>query len=87
LDFQYADLDIQGNNDGISENNLGAIKWNNAISKWNYPILGKLDASKNRLSYRTKQNFAGVWTLSDTTPYPKADFIFAGFCEKDSIRG
>ncbi len=85
LDFQYADLDFQGSNDVITENNLGAIKWNSALGKWLYPLVGTLNASKNRLSYRSKQNFSGIWTLSDTTPYPKADFVFSGFCEKDSI--
>ncbi len=85
LDFQYADVDFQGANDAITENNLGSIKWNNVLGKWIYPVLGTLNASKNQLTYRPKQNFAGVWTLSDTTPYPRANFVFTGNCEKDSV--
>lgn len=85
LDFQYADVDFQGSNDAITENNLGSIKWNDALGKWIYPISGTLNSSKNQLSYRPKQNFSGVWTLSDTTPYPRAAFNFVGNCEKDSV--
>ncbi len=85
LDFQYADVDFQGSNDAITENNLGSIRWNDVLGKWIYPISGTLNASKNQLNYRPKQNFVGVWTLSDTTPYPRANFVFTGNCEKDSV--
>ncbi len=85
LDFQYADLDITGSFDKINEQYIGALKWNNTTSKWQFPTVGKLNASANKLNYRAKTNYAGVWTLSDTTPFPKAAFSVVGNCEKDSV--
>lgn len=85
LEYAYSDVDIQGSNDAITEDFIGLIKWNNSANKWIYPQRGQVDANTNRISYRAKQGFSGIWTLSDTTPYPKAQFNVTGYCQKDSI--
>lgn len=85
LDYKYANTDFSGGNDKINENSMGLLWWNSALGKWNYPLTGNLDAANNRISYRAKKNYKGVWTLSDTTPFPRAAFVFSGFCQNDSI--
>jgi gliding motility-associated-like protein len=85
LNFNYSQKDVNGSFDNIDENHLGGIQWNPTSQRWQYPLKGSVDPSNNRFSYRARQNFAGVWTLSDTTPFPKAQFTVLGDCEKDSI--
>ncbi len=85
LNFIYSQSDISGSNDQITEKFMGGIQWNAANNRWNYPLRGSIDAVSNTFIYRTKQNFKGVWTLSDTTPYPRAQYTVLGDCQKDSI--
>ena len=85
LEYNYTDADINGANDDITEEYIGLIQWNPNSNKWQYPLRGKLYPSANKISYRAKQNFSGIWTLSDTTPYPRARFDVNGYCQKDSI--
>ena len=85
LDFQYSTADHSGSNDAIDENHLGLLRWDASQSKWDYPLRGDLDPTNNRISYRARKNFEGIWTLSDTTPFPKAQFSVLGDCQKDSI--
>ncbi len=85
IDYQYSDADISGGNDKINEKSLGLLWWNPALGKWNYPLAGSLDAANNRISFRAKKNYKGAWSLSDTTPFPRAAFSFNGFCQNDSI--
>lgn len=85
LNFKYADTDIKGSNDNINETFIGGIQWNASNNRWQYPLKGKIDPSINQFNYRAKQNFEGIWTLSDTTPYPKAQYTVQGECQRDSI--
>ena len=85
LNFKYSDNDINGSNDQINENYIGGIQWSNTLNKWQYPLKGRIDPSANSFTYRAKQNFIGVWTLSDTTPYPRAQYDVVGYCQNDSI--
>ena len=85
LTFTYANNDLLTTNNTITESNLGAIKYNSATNKWNYPIRGVVNAANNEVVYKAGYNFSGIWTMSDTTPYPKAAFSSAGNCEFDSV--
>lgn len=85
LSFGYSETDIKGVNDGISEAYIGGIQWNVSLNKWQYPLKGQIDAAANKFTYRAKQKFDGIWTLSDTTPYPRAQFSVVGYCQRDSI--
>ncbi len=85
LNFKYSETDIKGSNDEITETYIGGIQWNGANNKWQYPLKGRIDPVGNSFTYRAKQNFGGIWTLSDTTPYPRAQYSVLGFCQKDSI--
>jgi len=85
LNFKYSQTDINGSNDQITESYIGGIQWNATSNKWQYPLRGRIDPVSNTFTYRAKQNFIGIWTLSDTTPYPRAQFQVDGYCENDSI--
>jgi len=81
----YTDADLITSNNTITEANLGAIKYNTGVNKWLYPVNGTVSTPLNEVTYRTGIGFSGIWTLSDTTPYPKAAFSVKGNCEYDSI--
>ncbi len=85
LNFGYTNTDLITSNNSIIEGNLGAIQYNSGINKWLYPVKGVVNAVSNEVSYRAGYNFGGIWTLSDTTPRPKAAFTHVGNCEFDSI--
>ncbi len=86
LTFGYANQDIITSNNTIIEGNLGAINYNPGVNKWMYPVRGTVNATNNEVTYRAGYNFGGIWTLSDTTPRPKAAFTHVGNCEYDSIK-
>ena len=85
LSFGYTNSDLLTSNNTIVESNLGAINYNSGVNKWMYPVKGSVNATLNEVVYRAGYNFGGIWTLSDTTPRPKAAFTYAGNCEYDSI--
>ena len=85
LTFGYANTDLLTTNNTINEANIGAIKYNSGVNKWIYPILGSVNTTNNEVVYKAGYNFSGIWTISDTTPYPKAAFTSVGNCEFDSI--
>lgn len=85
LSFGYTNSDLLTSNNTIVESNLGAINYNLGVNKWMYPVKGSVNPTLNEVVYRAGNNFGGIWTLSDTTPRPKAAFTYAGNCEYDSI--
>lgn len=86
LNFGYTDADLLTANNTITEANIGSIKYNGGTNKWMYPILGSVDPTLNSVNIHTGSGFGGIYTLSDTTPYPKAAFSVTGNCEFDSIK-
>ncbi|MDA0686312.1 MAG: PKD domain-containing protein [Bacteroidetes bacterium] len=85
LGFSYATNEWNTANNSITEDNIGAISWDAANSRWTYPIKGTVNTATNYVSYRTKDKYLGIWTLSDTTPSPRAQFTHVGKCENDSV--
>jgi len=85
LGFSYLDPEHNTGTNTIKEPNMGAITWVAATNKWSYPVQSRVDATKNTLLIHTGQRYPGVWTLSDTTPCPVANFASLGVCEKDSV--
>lgn len=85
LEFTYADAEHNSGTNTIKEVNMGAISWNAVSNKWNYPPKSKVNTAKNTLLLHAGQNFSGIWTFSEGTPCPIANFSTVGSCEKDSV--
>ncbi|MEN9511132.1 MAG: hypothetical protein RLZZ370_951 [Bacteroidota bacterium] len=85
LAFTYAAAELTASNNTITESSVGAVKWMPATNSWNYPPKGTVNTTNNQVVYRAGTGFSGNWTISDTTPYPKAAFSITGTCESDSI--
>ncbi len=85
LEFTYADAEHNSGTNTIKEVNMGAISWNTVSNKWNYPPKSKVNPSNNKLLLHAGQNFSGIWTFSEGTPCPIANFSTVGSCEKDSV--
>jgi len=85
LGFSYLDPEHNSGTNTIQESNMGAISWSASANKWNYPVRARVNASNNTLLLHAGVNFGGIWTLSDTTPCPIANFTTTGSCEKDSV--
>lgn len=85
LGFSYLDPEHNTGTNTIQESNMGAISWSVGSNKWNYPVRAKVNTSSNTLLLHAGVNFSGIWTLSDTTPCPIANFSSLGSCEKDSV--
>ncbi|MFZ9755876.1 MAG: hypothetical protein ACO3DK_07585, partial [Bacteroidia bacterium] len=74
LGFSYATNEWSTANNSITEDYLGAISWDANNSRWAYPIRGTVNTANNYVSYRTKDKYTGIWTLSDSPPYTRAQF-------------
>jgi len=85
LGFTYTDAELNASNNTITEASVGVINWMPGSGTWNYPPKGSVNTAGNQVSYRAGTGFSGNWTISDTTPYPKAAFSITGNCESDSI--
>jgi gliding motility-associated-like protein len=85
LGFSYLDPEHNTGTNTIQESNMGAISWSAIGNKWNYPVRSRVIAGNNTLLLHAGVNFSGIWTLSDTTPCPIANFSNTGSCEKDSV--
>ncbi|MFN5384926.1 MAG: PKD domain-containing protein, partial [Bacteroidota bacterium] len=85
LEFNYTNQEHNSGTNTIQESNMGAISWSASANKWSYPVRSRVNAGNNNLLLHAGVNFSGIWTLSDTTPCPVANFSSTGSCEKDSV--
>lgn len=83
--FTYLDAEHSTGTNTIKEGNMGAVRWDVYNNKWSYPVKSRVSPGNNTLLYHGGINFSGIWTLSDTTPCPFANFATFGKCEKDSV--